>query len=52
MYNLGIEVGDIVSFDTRTKITKSGFIKSRYLDDKASVSAILHVIKYIKHKMI
>ena len=48
VYNLGIEVGDIVSFDTRTKITKSGFIKSRYLDDKASVSAILHVIKYIK----
>ena len=41
VYNLGIEVGDIVSFDTRTKITKSGFIKSRYLDDKASVSAIL-----------
>ena len=48
VYNLGIEVGDVVSFDTRTKITKSGFIKSRYLDDKASVSAILHVIRYIK----
>lgn len=48
VYNLGIEVGDIVSFDTRTKITKSGFIKSRYLDDKASVSVILNVIRYIK----
>lgn len=48
VYNLGIEVGNIVSFDTRTRITKSGFIKSRYLDDKASVAAILHVIRYIK----
>lgn len=45
--NLGIDIGDIVSFETRTKITKSGFIKSRYLDDKASVAAILFTIKYI-----
>lgn len=45
--NLGIEVGDIVSFDTRTKITNSGFVKSRYLDDKASVAAILYVIEHI-----
>ena len=29
---LGIEVGDIVCFDPRTKITKSGYIKSRFLD--------------------
>ena len=48
IYNLGINVGDIVSFDTRTRVTKSGFIKSRYLDNKASVSAILNVIRYIK----
>lgn len=48
VYNLGIDVGDIVSFDTRLKVTKSGFIKSRYLDDKASVAAILDVIRYIK----
>ena len=46
--NLGIDVGDIISFDTRTKITKSGFIKSRYLDDKASVALLLYIIKYIK----
>ncbi|MEF9990509.1 MAG: M42 family metallopeptidase [Romboutsia sp.] len=45
--DLGIEVGDIVSFDTRTKITKSGFVKSRYLDDKASAAAILYTINYI-----
>lgn len=45
--NLGIDVGDIISFDTRTKITNSGYIKSRYLDDKASVAALLYIIKYI-----
>lgn len=47
LIDLGIEVGDIISFDTRTKITKSGFIKSRYLDDKASVAAILYIINHI-----
>ena len=34
---LGIEVGDIVSFDPRTKRTASGYLKSRFLDDKHSV---------------
>ena len=47
VYNLGIDVGDIVSFDTRTIVTSSGFIKSRYLDDKASVAVILDVIQDI-----
>src|SRR4051794_30685248 len=32
---LEIEAGDFVSFDPRTTITPSGFIKSRHLDDKA-----------------
>lgn len=45
---LGIDVGDIISFDTRLKFTESGFIKSRYLDDKASVAAILYTISHIK----
>lgn len=49
---LGIEVGDIVSFDTRTRITESNFVKSRYLDDKASVSALLTVMKNIKENNI
>lgn len=35
--DLGIEVGDFISFDPRTVITQSEFIKSRHLDDKASV---------------
>jgi putative aminopeptidase FrvX len=38
---LGIAVGDFVSFDPRTIITPAGFIKSRHLDDKASVAALV-----------
>lgn len=42
---LGIEAGDFVSFDPRTKITPSGFIKSRHLDDKACVAILLGVAR-------
>jgi putative aminopeptidase FrvX len=45
--SLGINVGDFVSFDTRTIVTESGFIKSRHLDDKVSVAIILGLCKYI-----
>ncbi len=45
---LGIGVGDIVSFDPRTEVTPSGFIKSRHLDDKASVAVMLAVAKYYR----
>lgn len=45
---LGIEVGDFVSFDPRVEITPSGFIKSRHLDDKASVAILLQLIKQFK----
>lgn len=49
---LGIEVGDFVSFDPRVKITPSGFIKSRHLDDKASVGILLQLMKQIKENNI
>ncbi|WP_071461211.1 M42 family metallopeptidase [Bacillus massilinigeriensis] len=45
---LGIEVGDFVSFDPRIEITPSGYIKSRHLDDKASVALLLLLMKKIK----
>ncbi|MDR7871229.1 MAG: M42 family metallopeptidase [Tissierellaceae bacterium] len=44
---LGINVGDFVFFDPRTTITPSGFIKSRHLDDKAGVVAILAMAKHL-----
>ncbi len=48
--SLGIEVGDIVAFDPRTTITPSGFIKSRFLDDKLSVAIFLALAKEISQK--
>ncbi|XJZ29067.1 M42 family metallopeptidase [Bacillota bacterium Lsc_1132] len=44
---LGIEVGDFISFDPRVQITPSGFIKSRHLDDKASVAILMQLLKQI-----
>ena len=45
---LGISVGDIVCFDPRTTVTESGYIKSRFLDDKLSVGILLGYAKYLK----
>lgn len=45
---LGIQVGDFISFDPRTEITEHGFIKSRHLDDKVSVALLLDAIKEVK----
>lgn len=49
---LGISAGDFVSFDPRFLVTKSGFIKSRHLDDKASSAILLSIIKKIKEENI
>lgn len=45
---LGIEVGDIVCFEPRTRITASGYIKSRFLDDKLSVGILLGFASYLR----
>ena len=45
---LGIEAGDFVCFDPRTVITESGYIKSRFLDDKLSAAMLLALAKEIK----
>ena len=44
---LGIEVGDFVCFDPRTRRTNSGYLKSRFLDDKLSVGILLGFAKYL-----
>lgn len=49
---LGIDIGDFISFDPRVKFTESGFVKSRHLDDKASVAILLYVIKYLKENKV
>ena len=45
---LGVRVGDIVCFEPRTRITGSGYIKSRFLDDKFSVAILLGYARYLK----
>ena len=47
---LGIDVGDFVNFDPRVVLTESGFIKSRHLDDKAGVVALLGIAKHLVDK--
>lgn len=42
---LGINSGDYISFEPRFEHTKQGFIKSRHLDDKASVAVLLALLK-------
>ena len=49
---LGIEVGDIVAFDPRVRITDSGYIKSRFLDDKLSCGILYGFAKYLKDNAI
>ncbi len=42
---LGINSGDYVSFAANFEYTDKGFIKSRHLDDKASVAVLFGVLK-------
>jgi putative aminopeptidase FrvX len=41
---LGIQVGDFVAFDPRVEVT-NGFIRSRFLDDKACVACAVAAVK-------
>jgi putative aminopeptidase FrvX len=42
--DLGINIGDCVAFDPRVEVT-NGFIRSRFLDDKACVANLVAAIK-------
>jgi putative aminopeptidase FrvX len=42
--DLGISIGDCVAFDPRVEVT-NGFIRSRFLDDKACVANLVSAIK-------
>ena len=46
--DLGIQVGDFVFVDPRVEVSDSGFIRSRFLDDKASVACIYGALLAIK----
>ena len=49
---LGIQVGDIVCFDPRTRRTETGYLKSRFLDDKLSVGILLGFAKYLAEESV
>ena len=49
---LGIDNGDIISIDPKFEITESGFVKTRFLDDKASAFLLLEVLRYLKENNI
>lgn len=42
--DLGISVGDFVAFDPRVEV-HDGYIRSRYLDDKAGVAALIAAVQ-------
>lgn len=44
---LGIQTGDIIAMDPRTVVTKSGYIKSRFLDDKLSAAILLGLARAV-----
>lgn len=44
---LGVEVGDFVYLDPRVEVSDAGFIRSRFLDDKACVASALAAVKAI-----
>lgn len=50
--SLGIQVGDVVCFDPRTRRTETGYLKSRFLDDKLSVGILLGFAKLVADKKI
>ncbi|MCI9488534.1 M42 family metallopeptidase [Lachnospiraceae bacterium 48-42] len=49
---LGIQNGDFIAMDPRTTITESGYIKSRFLDDKLSAAILLGLARAVKEEEI
>lgn len=45
---LGIRHGDVVSVDPRFAVTERGYIKSRFIDDKAAMACSLAALKYLR----
>lgn len=50
--NLGISNGDYIFIDPKTTVTESGFLKSRFIDDKGSVACIVTLLEIMKEQNI
>lgn len=49
---LGICPGDFIFIDPKTTITDSGFVKSRFIDDKGSVSCLIGLLELFNREKI
>lgn len=49
---LGICSGDFIFIDPRTTVTDSGYLKSRFIDDKGSVACLLALLQFMKEQNI
>lgn len=47
---LGIRHGDVISVEPRCQVTPNGYLKSRFIDDKAAVACCLTVLKHMKEQ--
>lgn len=49
---LGIQHGDMISIDPGCQYTENGFLKSRFIDDKAAVACVFAALKYLtEHRL-
>lgn len=46
VYALGIRNGDPISVEPRDEVTPNGYLKSRFIDNKAAVAACFTMLKY------
>lgn len=44
---LGIRNGDVIAVDPRCQFTESGYVKSRFIDDKMAVAIVFAVLKHL-----
>ncbi len=45
---LGIRNGDFIAADPQCEVTANGYLKSRYIDDKAAIACCFTMLKYLK----
>lgn len=48
VYALGIRNGDMISIEPRDQVTHNGYLKSRFIDDKAAVAACFTMLEYFR----
>ena len=45
---LGIQNGDIIHIEPECEFTENGYLKSRFIDDKAAIACAFAMLKYLK----